>query len=134
MQTGSIADYQGIFETIQSEVLRRFDFKSIEEKIKALKKMGVNVDEALAFKLLKERVRQRFPNGLQLLKKYYVQRHDVVHRDKHVISTYEELEEIADFFNALLLSFGVVLGKHFQIETDWDLMINPLLKARKANL
>ncbi len=127
------ADYQSIFELIQSKVLKRFDYKSIDEKITALKKMGVDVDEALSFKVLKEEVRQRFPNGLQFLIKYYDQRHDVVHRDKHVISTYEELEGIADFFENLLLSFGLALGKHFQIETDFDLMIDPLLKVRKAN-
>jgi hypothetical protein len=112
--------YEEIFDKIANKVLRRFDFKSIEQKISLLKKIGVDTESALSFKYHKKEIQTKFPDGYKLLVDYYSQRHEIVHQDKHYLKTKDDLEQIADFFSPLILSFGIAIGAHFSIKTDWD--------------
>lgn len=60
-----LADYEAIFKAIQDRVLRRFDHKSISEKIDAIRKLRVDVDAALGFRFHKATVRSQYENCLE---------------------------------------------------------------------
>lgn len=115
-------DYDEIFNIITNKVLRRFDFLSIDKKISRLKKIGIDTDKALNFEFHNQEEQSQFSEGKNLVVRYYNQRHEIVHQDKHHLKTMNELEEIEKFFLYLILNFGIAIGKHFKIKTDWDLM------------
>jgi len=116
-----LADYQAIFEAIQSRVLRKFDYKSITEKIDAIRKLRVDVDAALGFKFLTAKVQSQYAaDNLTLLRDWYNKRHAIVHREQHVFDSYEQLEEVGLFLGYLVRSFSFALGFRFGITTDWE--------------
>lgn len=123
VQIIDMADYQSIFERIQDRVLKRFDYKGIMEKMDALKKMRVAVDDALGFKFHKKKVQQQYPQALKMLRNNYDKRHAIVHREQHTFDTYEQLEEVARFFNDLVLSLALALGFRFDIMTDFEKLV-----------
>jgi hypothetical protein len=116
------ADYQSIYETIRDRVLRRFDFKSIRAKVDALRKLRVDMDAALSFQFQTAKVQQRYNNSLKMLHDYYEKRHAIVHREQHTFDSYEQLEEVSQFFTDLIWSLGFAIGFRFNIMTDWEKM------------
>jgi len=123
-QVIDLADYQKIFEFIQAKVLKKFDYGSIEDKIKTFDKLGVDTAGAFSFKHHNEKVQMKYPNAQDLLISTYQKRHGIVHADQLPLTTYKELEEITTFYDNLMLSFGIELGRHFSITTDWHLLIS----------
>ena len=113
-----LADYQAIFEAIQSRVLRRFDHKSISEKIDAIRKLRVDVDAALGFKFHLPTVRSEYENCLELLRDSYSKRHAIVHQEQQFFDSYKQLEEVGLFLGYLITSFSFALGFRFGIMTD----------------
>jgi hypothetical protein len=120
VQILELADYQAIFEAIQSRVLRRFDYKGILEKIEALRKLRVDVDAALHFKFLTSKVQGQYSNSLELLRDSYDRRHAIVHREQHTFDSFKQLEEVGLFLGYLVKSFSFALGFRFGIMTDWE--------------
>jgi hypothetical protein len=120
VQIIDLADYTAIFEKIQSRVLKRFDYKSITERLDALRKLGVDVDAALGFKFHKVDIQQQYPESLKLLRSYFDKRHAIVHREQPAFDTYEQLEAAGTFFDKLVLSLGFALGFRFDIMTDFE--------------
>src|SRR5437879_3584003 len=92
-----LADYRAIFEAIQSRALRRFDYKSITEKIDAIRKLRVDVDAALGFKFLTSKVQNQYTDSPTLLRDCYNKRHAIVHREQHTFDSYKQLEEVGLF-------------------------------------
>ncbi|MDQ1591706.1 MAG: hypothetical protein QOG71_2333 [Pyrinomonadaceae bacterium] len=122
MQIIDLADYSAIFERIQSRVIKRFDYKSITERLDVLRKLGVNVDDALRFKFHRAQTQQKYPESLKLLRSYYEKRNSIVHQEQPAFDTYEQLEAAGEFFSDLVLSLGFALGFKFDVMTDFETM------------
>jgi hypothetical protein len=123
-QVIDLANYRKIFEFIQAKVLKDFDYGSIEHKIKTIEKLKVDIAGAFSFYYHIHEVQAKYPNARKLLSDIYEKRHGVVHRDELPIANYDELEEIVLFLDSLMMSLGLVMGKHFNIPTDVSLVLN----------
>jgi HEPN superfamily RiboL-PSP-like protein len=122
-QITDLGDYQNILGFLQTKALKKFDYGSIEDKIKALEKLGVDITGVFSFKHHNQDIQKRYPNAQELLVNVYTKRHGIVHANQLPLTTYGELEEITTFVDNLMLSFGIELGAHFRITTDWDLLL-----------
>ena len=122
-----LGDFNKIFSTIQTKVLNRFDFSSIEEKIKLLRnRLKIDTDSTFKLPYRNQEVQKRYPEGYKFLMNIYKNRNDIVHRDKLPLRSYEELENISTFFDYYMLDFALIAGKKFEINSDFELfMKNP---------
>jgi hypothetical protein len=120
-----LGECQAIFEAIQSRVLRRFDYKSITEKIDAIRKLRVDVDAAFGFTFHTLKIQEQYPDTLPRFRDCYDKRHAIVHREQHTFDTYEQLEEVDMFLGYLVMSFSLALGFRFGIMTDWEKIFVP---------
>jgi len=135
LQIIDLADYDAIFRKIQSRVLKRFDYKSITERIAILKKLRVDIDAALAFKFHNLEVQKKHPDALGVVQNSYEKRHAIVHREQHTFDTYEQLEMVSDCFTNLVMSLSFAIGFRFDILTDWEktFMVHPQRPKGGAN-
>lgn len=115
-------DYENIFSTIQTKVLKRFEFSSAEEKFKIFKKLGIDLSIVFELKLSKQEVKDKYPGGLNYLKEIYQIRNEIAHKNLLPVKTYEELSDIAFFLQSLILGLSYAIGDHFKIRTDIILM------------
>jgi hypothetical protein len=123
-QIPDLGDYQNIFAFLQTKALKKFDYGSIEDKIKALDKLKVDTAGIFSFKHQNQNLQKQYPNAQEQLVNVYMKRHGIVHANQLPLTTYSELQEITTFVDALMLSFGIGLGAHFRITTDWDLLLS----------
>jgi hypothetical protein len=114
--------YHNILAFLQTKALKKFDYGSIEDKIKALDKLKVDIAGVFSFKHHTQDLQKQYPNAQELLVNVYTKRHGIVHANQLPLTTYGELQEITRFIDNLMLSFGIELGAHFRITTDWDLL------------
>ncbi len=117
----NLGDYDKIFEAIQAKVLKQFDFRGIDGKIKTFKKMTVNMDDIFKFKFHSSKVSAQYPEAHKTLIEFYEKRNDIVHRNLLPLRNYQDLEHISGFFSYLLMSFGWVLSEKFRIPNDFPL-------------
>lgn len=116
-----LGNYQKIFDTIQNQVLQRFDFAGIDKKMTILKRLGIDVDSAFKLKFHTRQVQQKYPNGYNFLITAYKKRNDIVHRNKLTVKTHKELEKISVFFGYFISDLALIAGRKFGIPTDLEL-------------
>jgi hypothetical protein len=112
-------DYESVSSKVQGRVLDRFDFSGIEDKLKTLKKIGLDLDIVFQLKLSKKEVQNKYPNGEGYLKKIYGLRNDIVHRNLLPIKSYPELSDISFFLQSLVIGIAHGISQHFNIEADF---------------
>jgi hypothetical protein len=79
-------DYEEAVKIIRDKVVARFDFKGIEDKLKRLERLGIDVTSALALRKHITDVQSYYPDGRALLLGTYEKRNDVVHRNQLIFS------------------------------------------------
>lgn len=128
----SARSYDEIFEHIQENVLKRFEFEGIDGKLRQLSRIGVQEHELFQ---LNDKITSRFPTPANFLRKIYSDRHDIVHREQLVITKYNELSNISYFLNHIITKWGALyFPKKFGISSDIGLMFNTTINAQELDL
>ena len=115
-------NYDDFFDSVQSKILKRFEFGGIEDKLKLLMKLGLSSEQMFVFN---DEQSTRYPNPEMRLVQIYTDRHSIVHYDRMILSDHQELEPVSDFLSFLVLHLGGFLFKeHFGVKTDLQLMVD----------
>jgi len=116
-------DLNILFRIIANRVLNRFEFAGINDKIRSLKKIGIDMERALEFKYQTEEAQNRHPNGHSYLLSSYRKRHDIVHRGLLPLRTSAEVEKIQSFFFDLMINISEAIHKRFKIYADFHMIL-----------
>ena len=111
-------------ENLENKILRRFDFSGIEDKVKTLKKVGVDFDAAVTFKhkIRPKSVEYALGDAYEFLFGAYHKRHDVVHRGQLPLRCYEDLEAISEFFSELMMNVALIMRDTYNVPMDFDMI------------
>ncbi|MBI2404807.1 hypothetical protein HYV22_01355 [Candidatus Gottesmanbacteria bacterium] len=113
-------DLSGLIARVQEKVLSEFDYMGMKDKLKNLSdKLNVDTAGALQLKYHKSEVQEHYKSKGNFLFDVYEKRIAIVHRDQHQINSFEELSEISTYISYFILDLGIILGKHFHIDTDF---------------
>jgi len=116
-----IANYSAIFTTIKNKFLRRFDFKSVEDKINVLIKLGLSKEVIFT---LGKKISPKFPNPEKFLTTMFNNRNDVVHKDLLPIKTIDELLEVNEFLSHFFIKLSLDMFRRFGVMTDLHELMN----------
>ncbi|MFZ5376795.1 MAG: hypothetical protein ACOZAN_03985 [Patescibacteria group bacterium] len=116
---------EDVVEKIRLDLVSKFDFMGIKDKLLIFsEKLGVDVKYAEGLQWHNAEIQSKYADKSDYLLEIYGKRNLIVHQDQLIINTVEELSEISEYISYFILDLGLVLGKHFKLETDFQNFLN----------
>jgi hypothetical protein len=120
VELGSV---DAVVTAIRAKEIKTFSHGEITERINYFgSKLSVEIGQLFDWKFSDEDKDRRLEGwDIKMLESIYNKRHEIVHRDKHPVSTYEELDIIAHFFKSIAAKLAILLRRKHGL--TWDILL-----------